>query len=192
MSAAPKMNREPVAPETADKAEIRDDFTGLFLRGMERIAEVQKQWIDIAVQQNAEMIEILKKTAENTPGAVRVPMLDVAQGAVARSADLQKSMVKLFVDESRVWTDVFKDRTSAEKKSTNSTTSFARQTLEHSFAVQKKALDHASAQGKAYVEAAKRQFGFNGTQADALTDTFQKGMDTIVEAQKELLEIVTH
>ncbi len=192
MSAATKPNREHLAEDLAEKQPFRDDIVALFLHGMERIAEVQKQCVDLAVQQNAEMIEILKKSAEKMPGAPRLPMLDVAKGAVNRYADTQKSTIDFVVEQSRVWTNAFKDRTSSVKKSTEFTSNVAKQTMERSFAVQKKALEHTAAHTKAMVDAAKHQFGFTGAQADAMTDTFQRGVDTIVEAQKELLDIVTH
>lgn len=189
MTAAAKMNREPAAEEPQDGLVFRDDLTALFFRGMERIAEAQKQWIDIAVQQNAEMTEIVKKAAAKVPS---VPMLDVASGAVSRYADTQKAAIDFVVEQSRVWTDMFKERSSTVKASTESTTNAAKQTLERSFAVQKKALEHTAAQTKAVVDATRRQFGLTGTQADALADTFQRGVDTVVDAQKELLDLVTH
>ncbi len=192
MSAAAKLNREPVAEEMAEKPAFRDDIVALFLRGMERVGEVQKQCIDVAAQQNAEMIDILKKTVEKTPGAPRLPMLDLANGALNRYADTQKSVIDFMVEQSRIWTDTFKDRTSTVKQTAESTTNVAKQTLEKSFVVQKKALEHTAAQTKAVVDATRQQFGVTGTPADAMTDTFQRGVDTIVQAQKELLDIVTH
>ncbi len=192
MSPVTKPNRESVAEEIQDASAFRDDVTALFLRGVERMAEVQKQWIDVAVQQNAEMLDLLKKAAEKVPGAPRLAMLDVANGAVKRYADTQKAAVEFALEQSRIWTDTFKDRTSTVSKSTESTANVAKQAMERSFAVQKRALEHTAAQTKAVMDAAKRQFGFTGTQADAMTDTFRRGVDTIVEAQKELLDIVTH
>jgi hypothetical protein len=192
MSPTPKTNREPVGNDAAEKAEIRDDFTAIFLRGLERIAEIQKHTIDIAVQQNGELVDVLKKAAEKMPGAPRLPMMDVTAGAVARYADTQKAAIDFMVEQTHVWTDTFKDRAGVANKSTESTTNVAKQTMERSFAVQKKALEHTAAQAKDMVDAAKHQFGFTGNQADAVTDTFQRGVDTIVEAQKELLDLVTH
>jgi len=192
MSAAAKMNREPIPPDAAEKVEIRDDFGALFLRGLERIAEVQKQCLDLAVQHNTEWMATFKKAGEKVPTAPRLPFLEVAQGAMNRYADIQKSAIDLFVEESRIWTDAFRDRTTTVKKAVDSTTNVAKQTMERSFAVQKKAFEHGAAQTKAYVEAANHQFGLTGAQADAMTDNFQRGVDTIVEAQKELLDLVTH
>lgn len=192
MSAAAKLNREPVPDEMAEGAAVRDDVVSLFLHGVERIAELQKQYIDLAVQHNSDMVDVLKKTAEKWPGAPKLPMAEVAKGAVRRYADTQKSAIDFAVQQNRIWTDTFKDRTATVNKSTESTTNVAKQTLERSFAVQKKALENTAAHTKAMLEAARHQFGFTGTQADAMTDTFQRGVEAMVEAQKEFMDLVTH
>ena len=189
---AVKANRESVMEDVSETMVFRDEAANIFLRGMERIAEMQKQFIDLAVQQNKETVEVLKKAAAKIPGAPRFPMLDLAQGAVNRYADIDKSAMDFFVEQARIWTDALKDRTGTVKKSGDSATHAVKQTMESSFAVQKKALEHTAAQTKAVMDAARNQLGFSGAQADAMTDTFRRGVDTIVEAQKELLNIAIH
>lgn len=187
-----KSNRESVMDDSSEKTAIRDEFAALFLRGVERIGEVQKQFIDIAVQHNKETVEAMKKAVARVPSAPRLPMLDLVYGAVNRYADIEKSAVDFVVEQNRIWTDSFKDRTGTVKKSGDSATRAVKQVMESSFAVQKKALEHTAAHTKAVVEAARDQFGLSGTQADAMTDTFRRGVDTLVEAQKELLNIAIH
>ena len=63
------------------------------------------------------------------------------------------------------------------------------QTVEHSVAAQKKALDNSAAQTKAAFETAKQQFGLAGTPAEAAAESFQRGVDSLIETQKELLDI---
>jgi hypothetical protein len=192
MSPTPKVNREPMAEEMKEKGEFRDDFITLFWHGMERIANVQKQTIDIAVQQHTEMVELVKKVVEKVPGTPGLPMLKVATGAVSRYADTQKAAINLVVEQTHVWTDIFKDRAKTAKSATESTANVAKQTLESSFAVQKKMLENTAAQAKDVIDIAKHQFGLNSAQADAMSNTLQRGVDTIVEAQTELMEMVTH
>jgi hypothetical protein len=192
MSAATKTNREPAPEERAEKTTARDEIAVFFLRGLERSAEIQKQCIDLAVQQNNELFEVWKKAAEKTPGVPQLPMLDVSISAVNRYADIQKSAIDFVVEQSQIWTDALKERASYANKSAESIANVAKQTMESSFAVQKKALGHTAAQTRAVVDAARRQFGIKGPHIDSMTDTFQRGMDTVLEAQKELLDIVTH
>src|SRR5206468_3295408 len=115
-----------------------------------------------AVQQSAEMVDVVKKAAEKVPGAPRVPFLDLATGAVGRLADSQKAAIDFVVEQNQVWTDTFKDRARCDKKAVEATTNVARQAVERSFVVHKKALDSTAAQTKAVVDAAKQQFGFTG------------------------------
>ena len=137
------------------------------------------------------MGDLLKKAAARLPGAPRIPMFDLAYGAVSRLADVQKAAVDFLVDQNRIWMDAYKDRTGSARKTGESASHAVKQVIESSFAVQKKALEHTAAHTKAVVDAARNQFGISGTQADAMTDSFRRGVDTIVEAQKELLHIVT-
>lgn len=192
MSPTPKVSREQVMDEPTERAELLDNMSALFLHGIARVAEIQKQCIDFALQQNTEMVDILKKAADNMPGAARLPVLDLATGAVSRFAETQKSVIDYFVEQSQMWTEALKDRTGTAKSTADSVTNAAKQAVERSFAVQKKALENTAAQTKAVVDATRQQFGFTGKQAEAMTDTFQRGVDTIVEAQKELLDLVTH
>ena len=63
------------------------------------------------------------------------------------------------------------------------------QTVEQSVEAQKKALDYSVAQTKAAFQTAKKQFGLTGTPAEAAADSFQRGVDSMIETQKELLDI---
>lgn len=190
MSPAAKTNREHVAEVISENSTFRNDAADLFLRGLERLADVQKQSLDIAVQHNKEMVQLMKKTAEKIPGAPRVPMLDLASGAVHRYAEIEKAAIDFIVEQNRIWTDVFKDRSGTVRKSGESATQAVKQTMENSFAVQKRALEHAAAQTKAMVDSTRDHLGVSGTQADVMTDAFRRGVDTIVDAQKELLNLI--
>jgi len=52
-------------------------------------------------------------------------------------------------------------------------------------------LDFAAQQSKALSEAAKQQFDISGTPAAAAAESFQKGIDVLLEMQKDLLEAAT-
>ena len=64
------------------------------------------------------------------------------------------------------------------------------QAVERSVAAQKKVLENAAEQTKATVEAARKQWGFTGAPVEAAVTSFQRGVDTIVDAQKEILDLV--
>lgn len=191
MSPAPKMNADTATYE-AQAGDFVESLTSLFLKNVERFGEIQRQTLDFAVQQNSEILDAYKKMAAKMPGAPSLPMFDLAAGAVSRYADTQKSAINFVLEQSKMWTDSVKNRTSFSKDVADSSTKAAKQTMERAFGVTKKALDNSAAQAKAVLDATKEQFGPNGPHVDAVTDTFKKGIDTIVDAQKVVMDLVTH
>src|SRR5215469_16633584 len=73
MSPTARVHHDTITEDVSEKTEIQDHFAAIFLHGMERIAEIQKQAVDIAVQHNTEIVDILKKAAEKMPGTPRLP-----------------------------------------------------------------------------------------------------------------------
>jgi hypothetical protein len=190
MSPAPKNSQVPSPEEIhAEASEFGANLVGLFLKSVERFAELQKQSIDVAVQQSAEMSDVVKKMTEKLPGAPRPVVFDLATGNVARCADTQKSAITFVVEQSKAMTDTLKDRSLSAKDLTESNSKAVKQTLERSFAVNKKVLENTAAGAKAMLDAAKDQFGLRGTQAEAMTDSFIKGIDTAIDAQKKVMDI---
>ena len=185
-----KSNHEPSPEEMrAEANEFGVNLAGVFLKSLERFAELQKQSIDVAVQQSTEVSDIMKKMAEKLPGAPRPAVFDLATGNVNRCADTQKSAITFVVEQSKMWTDTLKDRSQTAKDYSDSNGKTVKQTLERSFAVNKKVLEHTAAGAKAMMDAAKEQFGLRGTQAEAVADSFIKGIDTAVDAQKKVMDI---
>ena len=190
MSPAPKTSQVP-SPEDihAEATEFGANLAGLFLKSVERFAELQKQSIDVAVQQSTEMSEVREEDGREVAGAPRPAVFEMAAGNVARCADTQKSAINFVVEQSKVWTDTIKDRGLTAKDLSDSNGKTVKQTLERSFAVNKKVLENTAAGAKAMMDAAKEQFGLRGTQAEAMTDSFIKGIDTAIDAQKKVMDI---
>ena len=192
MNATSKVSQDPIRPVDAPfKEEFRNSLAGLYLKGIERIAEVQKKSIDISLQQNAELLDVWKKFADRLPGGPQLTMLELSASALERFADTQKCAIELTVDRARAWTDLAKERATAAHKSTDKVVNLAHQALERTVATQKKAIEHTAAQTKEVIETTRKQFGKAGIPAENLADTFVRGVDSVVEAQKELLDLVT-
>jgi len=64
--------------------------------------------------------------------------------------------------------------------------------MERSVAIQKKGLDFSAAQTKAMFEMVKKQFGITGGPVEAVANSFHRGMETVIETQKELLDMAVH
>ena len=191
MSLAPRVNADQPA-NAAQFEEFESSLTGLFLKSMERFGEIQKQTLDFAVQQNSEILDAFKKMSTKMPGGPNLPVFELAEGAVARYADTQKSAINFVLEQSKVWSDALKNRNRSTKEAMESNTKTAKQSLERAFGVTKRALDNSAAQAKAVLDAAKEQFGPNGPQVEAVTDSFKKGIDTLIDAQKEVMNLVAH
>lgn len=195
MSPIPKpAGRETVMEEPREvgkeAAEVRDTFVTLFSHGVDRLADVQKRAIDLAVQQNAEIIDIYKKFGMKVPGTARVPLLEVASTVFERYAETQKHAIDVAVEQSHAWMNALKERTTAVNKAAESAVNLTNQVVERSIAAQKKVVENTVAQTKAAMEATRHQMGFTGEQADAVANSFQRGVDSFVEAQKEMLDLV--
>ncbi|HEY3706786.1 MAG TPA: hypothetical protein VGL22_17110 [Terracidiphilus sp.] len=190
----PKPVREAVVEDARqavnEASEARNNFATLYIRGIDRVAEIQKRSIDIAVQHNAEMIEAWKKLAQKMPGGARVPLLDVAASMFERFADTQKHAIDLAAEQSRAVIDSVKDRAAVANKATEAAVQMTNQAVERSVAAQKKVVETTVAQTKAVLEATRQQMGAAGMPADSAVSSFQRGVDTFVEAQKELLDLV--
>jgi hypothetical protein len=64
--------------------------------------------------------------------------------------------------------------------------------VERAAAVQKKVLDQTATQTKLVLDTVKQQFGFAGWPAGAAVDSIHRGVDAVIEAQKDLLDIAVH
>jgi dTDP-D-glucose 4,6-dehydratase len=74
-------------------------------------------------------------------------------------------------------------------KATDAVVNLATQAVERSVTAQKKVVETTVAQTKAVMEATRQQMNVAGIPADAV-NSFRRGVDTFVEAQKEMLDLV--
>jgi len=192
MSPAQRTNREATPPEMAENPEVSGNFVNHYARGVDRLAEIQKKCIDLATQHEIEGIEMWKAMAQKMPGAPRLPMLDLLANTMERIAETQKYAIDLVVEQNRMLTDLAKEGVANVDTTKGNATNLMQQAVERSVATHKKFLDHSATQTKAAFETTRQQFGFTGGRADAVADSFQRGVDTIIEAQKDLLDVVTH
>ena len=184
-----KKATKPAAAAAADKTEIVDTIATLYTNGAERLAEVQKKGIDLAVKQNAELLDAWKKIAQAVPGATGLFMLDMASNVFERLADTQKGAIDLVLEQSHALASLVKERAASAAEAFDGAPEIVKQAVDQSVAAQKKALDYSAAQTKAAFDSAKQQFGIAGTPAEAAAESFQRGVDSLIESQKELLDI---
>ncbi len=173
----------------AEKVDIVETITDLYTSGVERLAEVEKKSLEIAVQHNAELAAAWKKLTFGAPAAM---MLDLATNAFERFAETQKGAIDLVVEQAHTFAGTIKQRGIKATDTLEEGKKRAKEAIEHSVAAQKTALDYTAKQAKAVLETTKNQLGYSGTPAGIAADSMQRGVEVVVEAQKELLdELVT-
>lgn len=189
MSPAPKAKRNVAAENPENGKAIRDNVASLYAKSVERMAEIQKRSIDLAMQQNKETIELWKQVTETLHWAPPVKGLEEAETTLERFAGSQKTAIDLMVEQTHAFVDMVKERTAAMEKTTDSVLKFAKQNFERTVEAQKKATDAAVHETKSAFETAREHFEFPGSAAVA--ESIQQGVDALVEAQKEFLESVS-
>ncbi len=165
-------------------------LTGLYLKGVERLAELQKKALEVAAQQNAEAVEILKKAVKAIPGVPSSLIFETAEQAFDRFVEMQKTVIDMVVEQNAALVETTNERGNSAEKIVANVSKIAQQSVDRGIALQKSLLEFAVQQSKALTDAGK-QFSINGTPTAAATEAFQKGMDTLFDTQKDLLEAAT-
>ena len=177
----------PVTAAEAVKVDAIDSITELYTTGIERLAEVQKKGLEIAVKHNADVAAAWKKFTLPVPGVL---MLDLATTAFERFAETQKGAVDLMVEQTHTFAKVVKERKVKATDTIEEGKKRAKEAIEHSVAAQKTAMDYTAKQTKVVFETAKQQLGYAGTPVGTAADSMERGMDIVLEAQKDLLDLV--
>jgi hypothetical protein len=184
MSTARKSTKS--AAEAAEKNEVVETFIPLYTQNVERLAELQKKSLEIAAEQNGELIEACKKAVRFIPEAPGMFLFDLIGQTFDRFVETEKGAIDLAVEQSHAVASLAKERGASASKVAAGVTSLFKQSVEHSVAAQKKALDYYAEQHKTACEAAKKQFRIPSNPA---ADAFQSGIDALIETQKTMLDI---
>lgn len=169
-----------------EKLEAIESISELYANGIVRLAEIQKKSLEIAVKHNAELVSTFKKQTLPVPG---VFMLDLATTALEHFANTQKDTIDLVVEQTHVFASLVKERKIKATDSMEEGKKRAKEAIVQSIAAQKTALDYTAKQTKAAFEAAKQQYGYSGTPTGAAADSMQRGMEVVVEAHKDMLDV---
>lgn len=187
MKATEKGPEGPVTAAAGEKPDFIEAAVHLYTTGIERLAEAQKKAINLTIIHNAEMVSTWKKQAWASPGFF---MLDLATTAFDRYAETQKGMIDLVVEQSHTLAGIVNERMVKTGKVADESLARTQEAIDQSIAAQKTALDYATRQTKAAFDTAKKQFGYAGTPAGAAADSVQRGIEVVVGAQKELLDVL--
>jgi hypothetical protein len=176
------------AAGAAKNNDVVENFIPLYTKNVERLAELQKKSLEIASDQNAELIDACKKAARFIPENPGLFLFDLVGQSFERFVETQKGAIDLAVEQSHVVAGLAKERGNSAVKVAEGVTALFKQSVEYSVATQKKALDYYSQQHKSACEAAKKQFRIADNPA---ADAFQSGIDALIQTQKTMLDIVS-
>lgn len=185
MSTPRKSNR--TSRTAAEGAEVAGNFIPLYTRNVQRVADLQKKSLEVAAEQNSELIENYKKAFSFIPEGPASFWFDLVGQTFDRFVEVQKENIDLAVEQTTVLTELGRERGALAAKFVDGGAGLFQQTLEHSVAAQKKNLEFCAGQQKAAYETAKKQFRV----ANPFAEAFQSGMDMLVETQKTVLDFAS-
>ncbi len=121
------------------------EFTNLFMKGVERAAELQKKALEAAAQQTAEAIAASKKAIQPAvPG-----MFDVVQQGFDRYVEAQKGVIDLAVQQAAAMAETAKQTGSSAQKIVDDFTKSVQQSVARAVEIETKALGLAADSAKA-------------------------------------------
>jgi len=173
------------------QTEAAGTMTAHYTKSVERLAEAQKTTLDTALEQNADLIGAWKKIAQAVPGTPVPSILDLAGNTFGQFVDLQKGAIDLALEQSSNLTGLAKERAAAFTAAGDTVSAIVQDTIVRAQATQKTAIDLATSQTKTVFDAFKKQPGVAGTPFEAAVDTFQRGFNSLIETQKEMLAIAS-
>jgi hypothetical protein len=185
MSNPRKSNRTPRT--AAEGAEVAGNFIPLYTKSVRRAAELQKKSLEVAAEQNAELVENCKKAFSFIPETPLSFWFDLAGETFERFVETQKNTIDLAVEQNNTLTELAKERGALAAKFADNAAGLFQQTVEYSVATQKKNLEFVAGQQKNAYETAKKQFRI----ANPFAEAFQSGVDMFVEAQKTVLDFAS-
>lgn len=192
MPTTSKSSKKVANPATATvNPEFVDAFAPLYLSSVERVADLQKKTLDIAAEQTAEWIGAWKKAFSFSPVTAPSFIFDVAGQAVQTAIETQKGAIDLVVEQSKSVAGIAKVRAEAYSQIVNGVSNTVKTSVERSVEAQNKVLAFAAEQTKAVFEGTKKQLGGAAGPATVIVDSFQRGAEAVIEAQKSMLNIAS-
>jgi len=167
-----------------------DAFASLAINGVGRAIEASKTWLNLAANQNADILDAMKKAMAGTPWA-GLPLLELTEQAVEGYVAIQNELLDLTLEQITAVTNACQAAGTDVEKAKSEFANVLRTSADRATVAQNSVMKYASKQAKAGMDAVKAQRGVAGTDAEVMADAIQRGFDTVVAAQKDLMEMAT-
>jgi hypothetical protein len=173
------------------QTEVAETIATLYTKSVERLADTQKNALDMALQQNIEVIGAWKKIARSVPDNPIPSILDLAGGMFGQFVDLQKGAIDLALEQSNALTGLAGERADFIATAGDTVKTIVQDSVQRAAATQKNVVEFSAIQTKTAFDTFKKQAGVAGTPAEAAADSIQRGFDTLIATQKEFLNIAS-
>jgi len=189
MPTTTKSSKKTNGAATTKTAEVSGVVAPFYVNTVNRFAELQKSSLDAMAEQSSEFVAAWKKAASYLPVPTPTFFFDVFDQAVQTAVETQKSVIDLAVEQTEAVATIAQQRANAYAEISETATAALKTTVSRSVEAQKKVLEFAAQQNKAVWGATKKQIG-DGP-ASIIADTIERGTNTVIEAQKSILEAAT-
>ena len=144
------------ATETETIANNTAAFTTLFNKGLERVVAVSKSSLDLAIEQNSEVLASYKKAFKGTslPGFF---LFDLAGKTFDGYVTFQKSLLDFTAEQNATAVEAAHRYSHDAGKAKEEITHVIRQSMDHAEAAQKTALDLAVKRSREVSDTVKQQ-----------------------------------
>ena len=88
------------AKEFNPAREVAESLTPIYLKGVQRVADLQKKSLDVAAEQASDWIAAYKKGFSYLPVAAPTFFFDLTEQVVENLVDTQKNVIDWFVEQS--------------------------------------------------------------------------------------------
>src|SRR5215469_18598354 len=92
--------KAPAAKPFKPARKVAESLTPAYLKGVQRVADLQKKSLDVAAEQAGDWIAVYKKAFSYLPVAAPTFFFDLAEQVVENVVDTQKNAIDLFVQQS--------------------------------------------------------------------------------------------
>ena len=173
------------------QTEAAETIATLYTRSVERLADAQKKALDLALQQNAEVIGAWKRSPSPSPTA-RSPAFSIWPTACSgNSSTWRRAPSTSPWEQSNALAGLAGERADFIAKAGDTVKTIAQDTVQRAAATQKNVIEFSAAQTKTAFDTFKKQAGVAGTPVEAAADSIQRGFDSLLETQKEFLNILS-
>jgi hypothetical protein len=172
--------------ETLEAAYSPVAYANLAINGAERGIEASKTFLSLAAAQNADILAAIRKAVKGT-ALEEMPILDLTDQAVEDYLAIQNELLDLTLEQITAVTNACQSAGTNVEKARSEFANVLQTSADRAAVAQNSVVNYAARQAKAGVAAVKAQPGIAGTEAEAVAENIQRGFDSVLGAQKELV-----